>query len=319
MEIGGLRWDRNDLPPGQLLLLSTLFFLPVVNPALFGWLNGFLAVPVFSIFVVHGYAAGFAALRFSLLLVGLVALLMHQLDVYLFSLTLVPLGFSLSASARHNKSIGASGVQGCGVLAVTWLIFWTGYGILTETNPYITFHKALDLGFQQALEISSSKEAGLTPDMVDSLHTITNQLRETIPRLLPGISAIAVILTVWINMALGNRLIAQHRMPPWGEYATWKLPDQLVWLPIVAIIALLAGKGVVQSCGGCLLLVSGVLYLLQGISVLFALLTDAMECSCLCAHHFIRNIVDAELQPIFFGDTGHKRCLVQYTTEINER
>jgi uncharacterized protein YybS (DUF2232 family) len=272
MDFFGLRWGKPAFPPGQFLLLSTLFFLPLIHPSLFGWLNGFLALPVFYALSRHGYASGVAMLRVCMLAMGLVAVLMQRLEVYLFILTMVPLGFSLYLSAHNRESAAMSGGKGLVVLAATWLVFWTGYGLVTGINPYTSLLKALDLGFQQTLEVYSAKDSGLSPEMVYSLQTITDSLRETIPRLLPGILATAIIFTVWINMVIGNHLIARQQTAPWGKYATWKLPDQLVWLPIVATIAILLGRGSVQHWGGCLLFAAGTLYFFQGIAVLIALL-----------------------------------------------
>jgi uncharacterized protein YybS (DUF2232 family) len=269
----GLSWGKGTVPPRQLLLLSVVYFLPVVQPALFGWLNCFSAVPVLYILFIHGYATGVSVVQLSLLFVGAAALLMQRLDVYLFTLTLVPLGFTLFSSARRKETAAVSGGKGFLILALSWLLFWAGYGMITGSNPYSSLLKNLDLGFQQTLEIYSSKDAGLTPEMVFSLQTITNNLRETFPRLMPGLLATAVMLTVWVNMVLVNRFVANTDVPPWGQYATWKLPDQLVWLPIAAIIALLLGNGTVQDFGSCLLLASGVLFFFQGLAVFLALLT----------------------------------------------
>ncbi|WP_448873347.1 DUF2232 domain-containing protein [Desulfobulbus propionicus] len=272
MELFGLRWGKAGFSPGQFLLLSTLFFLPLANPALFGWLNGLLALPVFYILSCHGYTAGVALLRASLLLTGLAAVALHRLEVYLFILTMVPLGFSMHRSAQNQESAATAGGKGLVVLAVTWLTFWTGYGLLTGNNPYTSLLKALDLGFQQTLEISSAKDAGLSPEMAYNLQIITESLRKSVPRLLPGILATATIFTVWMNMVIGNYLLARRQSAPWGKYATWKLPDQLVWLPIVAIIAILLGKGSLQHWGGCLLFATGTLYFFQGLAVLMSLL-----------------------------------------------
>lgn len=272
MRLLGLSRGKDGVPPVQLVVLSILFLLPVVQPALFGWLNGFLAVPVCYVLLVHGYAAGVAIIRLSLLVVGITALLLQRFDIYLFTLTLVPLGFTLFSSARNKESAAVSGAKGVLTLAAIWLIFWTGYGFFSGTNPYTSLLKAFDLGFQQTLEIYSSKDAGLTPEMVYSLKIITSNLRETVPRLMPGLLAMAVILTVWMNMAMGNRFVARHHPAPWGSYDTWKLPEQLVWLPIAALMAVFVGQGILRDLGFCLLLVGGVLYFFQGLAVLFALL-----------------------------------------------
>lgn len=272
MRFLGLSREKDGFPPVQLVVLSILFLLPVVQPALFGWLNGFLAVPVCYVLLVHGHTSGVAIIRLSLLVAGIAALLMQRLEIYLFTLTLVPLGFTLFSSARNKESASVSGAKGVLILTAIWLIFWAGYGFFSGTNPYTSLLKAFDLGFQQTLEIYSSKDAGLTPEMVYSLTIITNNLRETVPRLMPGFLATVVILTVWMNMALANRFVARHHAAPWGNYDTWKLPEQLVWLPIAALVAVFVGQGTLRDLGFCLLLVGGVLYFFQGLAVSFALL-----------------------------------------------
>ncbi len=60
--------------------------------------------------------------------------------------------------------------------------------------------------------------------------------------------------------------------PPWGEYSTWKLPEQLVWAPIIGVALLLISSGVLQRAGGWLTLVAGLLYFFQGLAVVVALL-----------------------------------------------
>ncbi|MDD2466312.1 MAG: DUF2232 domain-containing protein [Desulfobulbus sp.] len=269
----GLNLGKDGVPPALLLGLSVFFLLPVVQPALFGWLNGFSAAPLLYVLLTYGYSTGLSATRISLLFVGIAALLMQRMDIYLFTLTFVPLGFVLFSSARNKEAAAISGAKGLLTLGVSWLIFWTGYGVISGTNPYTLLIKALDLGFQQTLDVYNSKDAGLSPEMVYHLQIMTNSLREIVPRLMPGLLATAVLLAVWLNMVLGNRFVARHtHAAPWGTYETWKLPDQLVWAPIAAIFTILVGQGLLKDLGFCLLLVSGVIYLLQGLAVFFALL-----------------------------------------------
>lgn len=271
MKLSDLKWGLQTVPPGHFLLIFALLALPVVSPAFFGWMNGLLALPIFSILYVHGPVPGGAVLRIALILVGVLALLLERLDVYLFGLTAVPLGVTLYLSSRNQAVAAASGGKGVTVLAASWLLFWTGFGLLTESNPYTALVQSLDMGFQQTLEIYSSKEAGLSPEVLYGLQNITNTMRTTIPRLLPGIIATVVIGTVWLNMVLINRLLQRTGTAPWGPYADWVLPEHLVWGPIVAILSLLLGDGLLQDLGGCLLLVFGVLYFFQGLAVLLTL------------------------------------------------
>jgi uncharacterized protein YybS (DUF2232 family) len=75
-----------------------------------------------------------------------------------------------------------------------------------------------------------------------------------------------------MNMAAGNRFVARAKAAPWGPYEGWKLPDQLVWLPIVAIVTVLLGNGKLQNVGLWFVFVSGALYFFQGLAVMLALL-----------------------------------------------
>lgn len=81
------------------------------------------------------------------------------------------------------------------------------------------------------------------------------------------------IFTVWVNLVIANVLAGRQNNGslPWGRYSSWKLPDQLIWLPIVAVSLLIVGHGPIQYGGGCLLLVSGLLYFFQGLAVVIAL------------------------------------------------
>jgi hypothetical protein len=269
----GFGWKISPVPSGQILLFSALFFMPALNPSLFGWLNGLLAVPVFYLLSNNGYNTGKKQLALSLLIAGLGALLAQRVEVFLFSLTLVPLGFTLFKSAGAGEPAAVSGAKGLVALCITWLLFWGVYGAVAGTNPYSELLKILDLGLQQTLELYSTKEAGLSPEMMGSLIQVTNIMRETIPRLLPGLLMSMLTITVWINMVLVNSLAGRLTgTAPWGSYTTWKLPEQLVWLPIAAILVVLFGNGSVQDAGTWLLMLTGLLYFFQGLAVFNSLL-----------------------------------------------
>jgi hypothetical protein len=180
--------------PGQLLLLSVFFSAPALSPSLFGWLNGLLAVPVFYLLTVNGFRSGLTPLRISLVLAGIGALLVHRLEFFLFSLTLIPLGYSLFKSAATQESAAITGGKGVAVLGLTWLVFWGVYGAVMGINPYKYLLEMLDLGFQQSLEFYTSKEAGLPPDMMFSLQEVISGLRKAIPVLLPGLLASALVV-----------------------------------------------------------------------------------------------------------------------------
>ncbi len=266
--------EKFRVSPLLILFLSAFFFIPILNPPLFGWLNGISALPVFYLLTVKGFKAGTTLLQMSLLIAGLGALLMHRMEVFLFSLTLIPLGFTLYKGAMQRESAAVSGSKGLIVLGLTWLLFWGVYGASTGINPYKYLLELLDFGFQQSLELYSSKEAGLTPETVYNLKQVTEEVRATVPKLLPGLLAAVLIITVWMNMffsnILGGRL--SGGIFPWGKYASWQLPEQIIGMPIAAISLILIGQGYFQHVGSWLLLVSGLLYFFQGLAVCITLM-----------------------------------------------
>ena len=266
--------NRLLLHPGQTFLLSVLFFLPALVPPLFGWLNGFLAVPVVLLLAGRGMSAGSVQLQLSLLAAGLVALFTGRIEGFLFSLTLVPLGYSLHRSALADESAAVTGGKGTLVLVIVWLLFWTVQGLVGNVNPYTQLREALDAGFRQMLEFAASKEAGLSPEMQFSVQQALTEVRETAPRLLPGLLAALVPVTVWSNMIVANGLAGRHRAagPLWGRYATWTLPEHLVWAPIGAVAVLLFSEGTVRDASLWVLLIAAVLYFFQGLAVFVALL-----------------------------------------------
>ena len=208
----------------------------------------------------------------TLFVAGMCALLVQRAEVFIFTLTLAPLGIALFRSAQAGDSAAQSGAKGLMALGFTWILFWATYGMMTGTNPYNLLLKALDLGLEQTLELSKSKEAGLSPEMIAGLGETTAATREAIPRILPGLLAVMSMFTVWLNMALINNLCGRlTSSAPWGAHATWRLPDHLVWLPIGAVVVALFGQDALQNAGGWLIMISSTLYFFQGLAVLMAL------------------------------------------------
>lgn len=274
MPDSGFGWKKGSLPFSQLLLFSILFFLPVALPSFFGWATGMFAVPVFYALAFNGLGIGKNLLAISLALTGIGALALQQVDAFLFSIHVVPLGFVLYYSARTGEPAALSGAKGFIALLVTWLLYWGVYGAVTGINPYHQLLKMLDGALQQTLELSSSQEAGLSPEMVLGLTQATAAMRETMPKVLPGLLLSMLLVTVWLNMIVINGLMARTTgKAAWGAYATWKLPDQLVWLPIGAAATMLFGSGTVQEVGIWLVMIAGLLYFFQGLAVLMTLLT----------------------------------------------
>ena len=254
---------------GHSLLIALVLFLPVAAPSLFGWFNGLLAVPVFLLFQITGNVRQTTLqIRNGLLLAAVGSLLINKLPALVFALTMLPLGYSFYSSARQGDDPATTGGKGIITLALSWLLFWSIYGILAGANPYVNLLAMLDGSFAYILELYRNTSE-LPADVLYNLEQFIDSIREFLPRVLPGMLAGTVILTVWLNLAICNNLV--HRLLPekmnWPEYRFWQLPDKLVWLVIVAASLSLVGSGVVKNTGYCLIIVSVLLYFFQGMAV----------------------------------------------------
>lgn len=256
-----------------VLFLAAVYFLPTLLPSLFGWLLGVLAVPVAYILTVEDKKQGTITLRNGFLIAGIGALVAGRLELLLFALTLLPLGYHLHGCRSTNRSEAKSGAYGILTVAVTWFFFWSLYGMFMGIQPYQHLLEMLDAGFAQTYEMYRTNSE-LPVEVQENLASVIIEIRSLIPRILPGILCCTVLITVWMNQVVWNSLLLRHHpdKAPWPPYSNWKLPDQLIWIPITASVLFLLGTGTLRNIGLNLIIISGLIYFFQGLAVFIHLL-----------------------------------------------
>jgi len=261
-------WKGAPLPAQPVLLIAAIYCIPILLPGIFGWAFGFLAVPAAYILTVKGRDQGFVTLRNGLLLAGIPALLSGQTGLFIFTLTLLPLGYCLSSGEQTKQGAAKTGAWGVVILALSWFVFWTIYGVLSGVHPYQHLLTMLDSGFAQSYELYRTSTE-LPPEMQINMAAVILEIRSLIPRILPGILCSTVLVTVWMNQLLYHSILTRRRPDKiiWPPYSTWKLPEQLVWLPISASVLFITGHGTLKDLGLNALLISGTIYFFQGLAV----------------------------------------------------
>ncbi|MGI6639545.1 MAG: DUF2232 domain-containing protein [Desulfobulbus sp.] len=251
------------------LLLGGLFVLPLAVPAMFAWLDVLLAAVVCCTLVLLGWRPGLRQLGFGLGGAALIALVLQQLELFLFSLSACPLGMVLAKGIEQQESVAKSGARGLVALGLAWLFFWFLFAQWTQTNPYQGMLESLDKGLAATLALYSGEESGLSAETREQVETLIAVLRARLPQLLPALWLGMATITVWVNMVLANWFLGRLRSGagPWGLYRSWRLPEQLVWLPIAAAVLLLFGMGPIQSVSLWLLVFTTLLYSFQGLAV----------------------------------------------------
>ncbi|MDD3617812.1 MAG: DUF2232 domain-containing protein [Desulfobulbaceae bacterium] len=264
---------RGYLLRGQTVLLAAAFLLPGIAPSIFGWLNGLLAIPVFLLLYLYGINQGSLYIRNGALLAVAGAIPMHILPLVLFSLTFIPLGYSLNKSAVAGENEWRTGARGSLILGGSWLIFWAVYGALEGMNPYTGLLQMLDAGFAQAKEYYRTS-GELPAEALLQLEQVIDGARALVPKILPGLLCCTVILTVWLNLIGSSKIVDRIRpgQAPWRKYSLWRLPDHLVWFAIASGTLLLLDLGILSTIALGVVLVCGLLYFFQGLAVFLHLL-----------------------------------------------
>lgn len=265
--------SNNLLLNSQVIVFAVVLLLPGLAPSVFGWVSGLLATPVFCLLCINGQKKGTLLIRNGVLLAAIAALILKLVPTLLFSLTLVPLGFSFSRSYNNKNNEVQAGMRGVIILVASWLIFWTAYGTVQNVNPYQNLLEVLDGGFAQMFEYYRNSDE-LPAETLVQLEFAFQEMRRIIPTILPGILCCTVVITVWINLLVSTSLIArvQPEITPWKKYSQWRLPDKMVWVLIAAGVTLLLGMEQTSQVGIGMLLLTSLLYFFQGLAVFIYLL-----------------------------------------------
>ncbi|HHD56350.1 MAG TPA: DUF2232 domain-containing protein [Desulfobulbaceae bacterium] len=256
----------------SVFALTAIYFIPVLLPSLFGWMLGMLAVPVAFILSRKGYKQTGNTLVVSLLLAGMVGFLTGRLLIFASILPLVALGYSLFRSGQQKRSPAQAAAWGLATTAGCLFFFLFLYAQGTGSHPYQQLVRTIDAGIVSAGDMYR-QSVDVSADMQKELTAVLSGMREWIPKILPSLLISMLLVTVWMNQVLWNGLLLKTlpKLAPWQSYATWKLPEQLVWLPICAAACYIFGPESWQVIALNGLIISGVLYFFQGLAVFFHL------------------------------------------------
>jgi len=266
-------YKGSDVQLAGLIILTVLLLLPTLLPEKTAWLTSLVPLPLFYYHVSLGRNKGLILIRNAIILAAAGALLFGSLPILLFPLTLVPPGIAFANGVFNRRSPVAAGFTGFLVLALTWLLYWSGVAFVHQTNPYAALLVELDKGLSNGL-LLYEESAGLAPETLESVRRAVKLLRIYIPQILPALLISGLLSTVWLNLALGNWLLKKkdRDLTHWPDYSEWKLPDPFVWLVVLsgAIFLLLPQPLSMIGLNG--LIVCSTVYFFQGLAIAASLL-----------------------------------------------
>ncbi|MCW5201103.1 DUF2232 domain-containing protein, partial [Desulfobulbus sp. F4] len=240
------------------------------------WLDILLAVPIFLLLqTAADERTAIVQLRNGLLIAAGGAVLAGEPALFIFSLTMLPVGWSLHRSAGKGLSPSAAGGRALAMLSLTWLVFWQAQAGLTGSSPYTSLLTLLDVSLERLHE-EARTSAEVSAEVGHQIAMTVTDIRSSglVKKLVPALLVGSAVLTVWLNLVISSGLLRRLRpdRAVWLEYRFWRLPESLVWLLIVAVVLLLLGGSVTQQAGYALAAVAGLVYFFQGTAIFAHLL-----------------------------------------------
>jgi uncharacterized protein YybS (DUF2232 family) len=255
-----------------LALMTASLALPAASVSLVG-LHGIIPLVVMYQLTILGWKQGGALVAAGLVLAGAITLRFGSLPALLFAITLVPVGLLLARGIEKNEPPSLTGLKAVLSLGSLWLLAGLWYGLQHGVNPYQEIQQGLEEGFRQTLAHYQAKKE-LPADALKELTIALEATRQFLRQALPAVLIAAVISTVWLNLLAAGWLLKRTRpdLIRWPEFKTWRLPDSLVWLVIVALGLLVSNREPLVTAGLNAVYVLGLLYFMQGLTIIAHLL-----------------------------------------------
>lgn len=253
-------------------LTSLLCGLPAVSP-FFELLRAFVPLAPFYFSATLGQKTGRQVCLYAFIISGLFSLVANDIGNAILPLILFPVGFTLAWAMGQRRSVAWAGFLATVTVLLGWfvggLLFWQSTGL----NPYTVGLTAMNQAFATMAEMYKTS-GDFSPDVVAEIERGFDQARQKLPRIFPSLLVISAISISWLNMALGNRLLHRHALEHtvWPPYRFWRLPENLVWLVILAAFFMLLPVSSFKVLGMNGLIILGIIYFFQGLAVLFAMM-----------------------------------------------
>lgn len=248
-----------------VVLSCILTFLPVLAPASGLMLSILTPFPLIVLGVKYPwhYVLGVLAFQTVILLVaqGLGALFV--LTYYV----VVPL--VMAAKIRLGATMTQTILYSVGIPTVLSLLLLGLYSLSQNQSPSALLTQYFE-DVLQGVADSAAMSAGSSVNQTDDLAAAIKAIPNFVLSLLPAMLVINYLLTNVLNYGVVYWYCKRGQPSleiPTETFATWRVPDYLIWVFIGSGIMLLLPSGFLSQVGLNVLIVTLALYLLQGIAI----------------------------------------------------
>jgi len=262
--------------PGRLLLfdaikggvLTLALFLAYISFPVVGLAAGiFTPLPAMYYYLRRGAGTGVLIVAITLS----VLLIMGDLSIPLLYLLQSGLtGILLPFFFLHGKGVARAVASAVGINFILIVILALFYGFWSGADLQGLLLKGINSSTEQAVAIYSKQ--GLAPEDLALFTEGMKQAGSLITKIFPALVLIALTTIAALNMAVICKL-RPKRLPDIPEpekLLSFRNPDLLVWVVIVAGFAVLVPAVAISRVGLNILVVCGFTYFIQGLAVILA-------------------------------------------------
>ena len=140
--------------------------------------------------------------------------------------------------------------------------------IQTNQTPWYIISAHLDKSFQESIRLLS--QTGISSEDMTTIQQNFSVIKEILTDYFPSLLFIGLTLVAWANLLLVRYLLMRAGIDcsPYSDLSTWKGPDHLIWLFIIAVGALLIPVKEFQITAINLLIPLSFTYFLQGLAIM---------------------------------------------------
>lgn len=252
----------NDLLLGAALTLS-LFLAGVTLPIL-GLAVGLLT-PVPIAYYFRKVGRGYGALMLGAVVVLVASVAGREVAVF-FIAEFAAMGIALSESVRMKLSIGKGSLLPAMVsLAGSAVLLLT---LSSNVDKPLTemIEEQINRNVKETVELY--KKSGLSDEQVEGLIGFSGKIEALILKTFPSLLFVSTLFVSLLNLLILKRLLKKRGIEEYQvELANWRSPEFLVWVLIAGGGLLLLKDERAATVGLNLLIVTGCLYLFQGLAI----------------------------------------------------
>lgn len=186
---------------------------------------------------------------------------------FMFS-TFALIGLVLPETFRRHLSVEKVILYPVILALIVPMIILILASIQTNQTPWYIISAHLDKSFQESIRLLS--QTGISSEDMTTIQQNFSVIKEILTDYFPSLLFIGLTLVAWANLLLVRYLLMRAGIDcsPYSDLSTWKGPDHLIWLFIIAVGALLIPVKEFQITAINLLIPLSFTYFLQGLAIM---------------------------------------------------